>query len=237
MDWRIKDRAHTFHVDFLFDGEFVRPDPSSVAITLRKEDGEILDGWDAQTFPDDGTTGINFVVPVEFNLSTEEIGYRFVEVSYLFQGKPVTHSFSYALIEFIPLHVTPQTVRGLIGSQYKEVPDSDIDVVQAFFDLRKMYGPGFEVAVRAISYNAYAHRAVALKAALNLLPSLQTRLWKQERNDTSEWQRFSINLEDLRASLQADLEAALGEITDLESITTDYSLLMVTSPTDIITNT
>jgi hypothetical protein len=162
-----------------------------------------------------------------------------VRVDFTAGGAPQAAEFAYGVSNFVPTTATPAAVRAEIGAQFEEVPDADIDVITAYFDLIDA-GAANDAALAAGGAAPRAgNRAVVLQAAVSLLPSLQTRLLQQEASNNASYARPKLDFDALRSDLLAGLQKELlnvsAALAGTAFVLPDTSHFLVTSPTDPVT--
>lgn len=233
MEWRLKDTAQSFICNFMVDGEFVIPDANSIAVTLRDGLGAVLDN---QSLPSLSTSTI-VQIDTEFNaIGTDDFQRRFISIDFIVNGNPHTNTFSYLITSFLPLACTKDEVRSLYGVDVKELPDTDIDLYEAYFNLKASYGELFSDALLTSSLiSIQANNAVKYLAALTCMPGMKSRMMLTEKNDTTSFTRQSIDYDLLKRQFEAGMDKAIGAIDTLTSIVPEVPLFIVTAPTDPIT--
>ncbi len=240
MDWRTANTSVAVAVPFLVDGEFVIPDAGSVTLTVRGNDGAVLAGYNELPIADVTQTSTLLTIAPEANgIGANPMETRYLRVSYLVGNVPGLFSYAYRLTPFLPITAGPEDVRRVTGIDYKALPDSDVDVHEAYFKLAKDVGAVFVTALTSPGRAAIsANNMIALQAAILLLPSLQNRVMKSETSHNEIYIRNTLDL----AQLAADLQAALLDETNAmleelgNAVTSVISpIFLVTSPVDVIT--
>src|SRR5687768_15067284 len=121
MEWRTEGRDNTFHIPILLDGEFAVPDPGSIKLTLRGNDGAIVAGYDQLAQPDTGMSSVSVVTPAAVNgIGASSFETRYIIIDYAVDGKPCVAQKSYRLSVFLPTHVTAGVVRTFLGMDIEE---------------------------------------------------------------------------------------------------------------------
>ena len=241
MDWRITDKDAVIAIEFMRDGEFAIPDVGSVTLTLRGNDGAVLPGFDELPVIDNGTSTQTVTIPQAQNQIAvgAKLETRYGAISYSVDAVPHNYGFVYRLTPFLPLQQTVGGVRAFIGADSAELPDSDIDLMEAYFALEALLGVKFTEALTATSRaSLIANRMLGLKAAITTLPSMQTRLRKSQTSHNEQIQKFVINFEQLKADLEKDLLDATTELTDLidgPTTTAVTPIFQLSQPIDVIT--
>lgn len=231
-------------VEFLEEGgEFVIPDTGSLKLSVRGMDGTPFPGYDEKPIPDYGTSTATLVIPASLNSKAPGLNFenRYVVVDYTCDQKPQTVSSIYRLADFQPITAKPSDVRAVFGARLNEIPDSDIDLLGTYFQLLYDYPSTFEGMLTYSPTSAeLTNRAVVLKTALMLVSSMPMRILKQEALNNASQTRSRTDW----VQFQADIDSAFQEIMDkLDLISTGVAaslplnpLIVVTLPTDVITN-
>jgi hypothetical protein len=221
----------TLAVPLLRDDEPFVADAGSINLELRGHTGAVLVNWALS-----GQTDTVALVPIgainnalSGGRKTEK---RTLIVSGTVDNKPFSIPVVYRLIGFLNLAVGPADVRSFVGVSPSELPDADIDMVAAYFDVgEKLTLTVLDAALAGDEVDERsANKAVVAQAVLNLIPSLQLRLTKSEADGALKTERFPVDLEKLRRVAALELDAA---VTTLSGRTlTGYQPLIFTDRTD-----
>lgn len=244
MIYKVKGEDAIFTIDFKVDGEFAIPDVNSVWVSVRDNTLINYPAYNHQLIIGITTSSYELVVDSIVQASSDVQSLRFVTVEYKVAGKTYLNRFSYSVIDFLPYTITEEDVRNVFGAEYREIPDSVFDIPFQYFKLNRDYGVSFKDAY--LDSVAYAHANNALKyaSALAVVISTPQRILKRERtSDTSEFERQKIDFTLLEAQMTAaftrevalTLEAMGG--TDTSATSAEYPIFIVSTPTDVITNT
>lgn len=245
MDWRLAGQPQTVVMQFVVDGQPVIPDAGSITFTAWDNAGEIIrqSPW---TQPDEAVpTQIEIVLETDLgNIPADsQFESRYVRADFKSDSKPYFVKTSYRLYRMIPMTVEPQVVRGIIGADYEELPDQSIDLVEAYFNLSMAFGTGVLRAAltRPDKIALVANEAIALQAAVTVLPSLPSRILKADKIDNAGFTRFGVDFEKLEADLKGKLIEATNAIildaTGTLPVAATVNLFQVSSQTDRITGT
>lgn len=240
MIYRLAGQPATLTLDFKVDGEFVVPDESSVFITIRGSDGSVFSGYESTAISSINTSTYEVEIADTVQSISEEFEPRWVQVDYKYAGKSYKLSLTYKVHSFIPITVTEKDVRNLFGAEYRELPDEDIDILAQYGYLSEVYGEPFQTAFSNTAAAHRANQALALGTALELCSQMRSRLLNRERNDTSEFERFTLDFDQLEMDLRSKfstqirmaIELAGGTFSSGEAL---YESFIVTSPTDPFT--
>jgi hypothetical protein len=236
MKWFQAGEDLTFDIDLLADGIPVTPDGGTVKFTVRDQAGAVIAGLDQQPLTVQGTTA-SILVPAGANAIGADTESRFVSVSFIADGASRQQQRAYCLHPFIPLATDENAVRSLLGVSADELPDDDIELVDAYYALL-VGNPAVGAALPTTGIKRQmANRAIALRAALDALPSLQLRVFQNRTVENSTFGRFqNVSFAQLRADLTDELSAALNAVPDVATAASLPTLLVVSSPTDPVTN-
>jgi hypothetical protein len=236
MKWFQAGEDLTFDIDLLADGLPVTPDAGTATVTVRDQAGAVIAGLDHQPLTVQGTTA-SISVPAGANEIGSETESRFVTLSFIAGGQSRQQRASYCLHPFIPLATDENAVRSLLGVSADELPDADIELVPAYYALlADNSAVGAALPVAGIK-RQWANRAIALRAALDALPSLQLRVFQSRTVENSTFGRFqNVSFAQLRADLTDALAAALAAVPAVTTAASLPTLLVVSTPTDPVTN-
>lgn len=184
----------SIEVSFVQDGETVIPDIGSVSYTVRDNTGGAVAGQtDLSVSTTSDTTAISVLVPQAVNVKALAFEMRYITTTYLLNGQTEYVETTYRLVDRIPLAIDANSVRSLIGLQDNELPDSDIDLPMAYYlvanDVGRDVLDAALITGTSIAYSA--NRAIAARALLELLPSLQLRANASEKSQTASASRLT----------------------------------------------
>lgn len=235
--WHIAGEAIGLYVEFKKDGEFMPPDIGSIKLTIRDYTGVPLAGFNHAVQADVLGTSVLLNVPQSANLVNEGVENRFVRVNFRVGGIPCIWSDAYKLTAFLPISVLPSDVRNLLGARDKEIKDDEVDLYEAYFTLLRS-NSGINIALVQTDDRAmFANRAIALQAALMLLPSMPVRIMKEDALNNASQVRATIDWEKIKAALLAELAVAIGGfLPELSTGFTLNALFIKSNPTDPVTN-
>lgn len=236
MKWFQAGEDLTFDIEIIVDGVPALPDDGTVTVTVRDQSGTVLDGLDHKPITVPGTTA-SISVPAGANAIAGDTESRFVTLAYVAGGQSRHQQASYALYPFLPIEATEDAVRGLLGVSRDELPDDDIELVPAYFDLKADNGDAFANAFTASDRKRQqANRALAARAALDALPSLQLRVFQARTIENATFTRFqAVDFAKLRDDLTELMQLALNGVSANTTVTYP-TLLVVSTPTDPVTN-
>jgi hypothetical protein len=212
----LADLAFAVNIEFTSRGELVIPDTGSATFTLYDNLGVPVTGQIDEAISlgaADTITAIN--IAAGYNAIATEVEYRRVVVTYLVDGATHYVTVPYLLSEVFPYTTTKAEVRVELGLSDFELPDEDINLPEAFMALRYRCDDG--LLLTGLQSGAYlamvSNRAVALQAAVNLMPSLLLRALQARESDGSKVSRLrTMNFDKVGDKLRAELSIAIDHI-------------------------
>lgn len=236
-DWCVSGQGNTVLVEFKKDGEFVIPDPGSIKLTIRSNSGLVVGGYDKQAQVGVLSSTWLLAVPGAVNITNEEREARYIIVDFTSGNYPCSFRVSYRLTAFLPIQVLPQDVRTLLGLREEELKDFEVEIYDAYFALLRSNPALGANLVTGNDATMYANKAIALKAALLVMPSVPLRAAKQDSLNNATLLRATIDYGKLQAELEGQLSDALANMGSVTAISYAATpLLLLTTPVDPITN-
>lgn len=230
--WAIAGEPLTYHVDFKVDDEFVVP--SSATATLRDHVGAVL--WSGTALTIEGTGAAVEIAAPDLTLGAGALTEnRYLVVNYQVATRWYREEYFIRLRAAVPLRVKPADVRRHLGLDMSELPDEDIDVFEAYLLVMQEHGdivgPGL---LTSDHRNVLANRAVALRAAIDIVPSLWARAGTQWSSEESKFQRMSeFDLDQIKRGLSDHYASCIAGIQEAEEVI--VSSFLLATPTDPIT--
>lgn len=226
----------TVAVPLTRNGEPFVPDNSQIFWELRGHDGAILSPKTALNGIEDSTALI-VVGAVHAEITPgRNLEKRTLIVTGAAEGRPFDIRHGYRIAGFLNHSSTEADVRKFIGVDEGELPDDDIDITAAYFDVADT--AGFDVLATALAgddkTDRAANRAIVAQAVINLLPSLPARVSKKESDGTSEAERFPVDFAELEKRARGALSRALSTISPAAA-TVAPALVVLTTRTDPLT--
>lgn len=235
--WYVAGYANSFYVEFKKDGQFVQPDPASIKLTIRDNSGLPISGYDHAAQPDTLNTTLLLTIPQAVNVVNEGRENRYVRLEFTSAGVPCAFVAAYKLTPFIPIAVVPEDVRNILGARDTELKDQEIDLYEAYFRLARD-NPLLEDALTDTGdKNMYANRAIALAAALILIPSMPVRAIKEDTLNNASAIRATVDWDKVQAGIESELAQALANVAADIAVSFAYSpIFRLSTPIDPITN-
>lgn len=230
--WATADTEIDFPISYLVEDDFVIP--STASATIRDVQGAVVL---QPTALDVSTTSAILQIPADVTSIPPGTQHRtlFVNIRFVANGQLHERRHHLYLVPFIPLTVTEETVRQVLGLPVTDLSDREIRIYPAYFRLLAD-APAIEAAL-ASGMNAAlrANRAIAIEAALELVPSLALRVAQKMKSEDQEFSRFNnIDWNALTMSLEGELADLLDHINNVAEVPT-VSHFSWANPTDPIT--
>lgn len=242
MQWFQAGEDFTLEIPLVVDGIPVQPDKDSTHVTIADHRAMVIPGLDKLPVEVPGTTIFVDVPSTSAQLEDgQDASTRFVSVAYKVNGKSHTQRLAFGVCVLLPISVTEDDVRGLIGVDSDELQNESIALISAYFMLLADYGADFKAGLISpdINLRNAANRAIASKAALEAIPSLQLRVLKARQAENAQYQRGGwVDFDKLRGDLESVLGKSLATLSNTiaQTIGGTPSIFIVSSPTDPITN-
>lgn len=226
--------AVTISIPLIVNGEYAVPDLNTVSYTVRDNSGSVVVPATAVT-TDASTTTVHVQTSSSINQITKDVETRYVELKFSVSGNVHIKRVNYQIITWVPLTVSEDHVRAELGVTIYEVPDGDINIASAYFQIKHDLGTTFVDSLTAGNRLTFtANRLVALRAALNVIPSLQLRIMQSEKTDTAQMSRLSsLDFERLTGNLSSTYGQLQSEISGVGL--TEVGIFNVVSGTDPFT--
>lgn len=235
--WYLAGQACSFFVEFKKDGEFVQPDSASIKLTIRDNSGTPISGYNAASQADTALTSLLLTIPSNVNNISSGRETRYVQLDFTSAGVPCNFRSSYKLSAFLPISASPEDVRNILGAREKEVKNEEVELYEAYYQLLRTNSTLTASLIATGDAAMYANRAVALKAALILLPSMPVRALKEETLNNSSAIRATIDWGALRAAIESELSTVLANMAATEDpVLAFVSIFALTFPVDPVTN-
>lgn len=211
----------TFRVPLRMQGEPVVPDAGSVKLTVRDNTGQILVDKAAVSMDLGSTEATVTILAVNNALGAGRFTNRTVIIHYTKTGRPQEERLAYRLTAWLNTTVTPSDVRNFLGVDDKELPDADIDIMEAYLDVETDVTEAILTAALAGAdqKQTAANRMILAKTVLNQIPGLPLRITQNSSDGVFSAQRPKIDFVLLEQRAQAmyadagDLVASRLEIT------------------------
>lgn len=230
--WFFAGENVTLNFDFKVDGQFVVP--ASASYTLRNHLGAAVGSAVNLTGL---TTTVSIQIEADDNTLTTGALYenRYVLVTFTYNGRSYTLVQPYKITAFVPITATPADVRRLTGLTENELPDAEIDVLSAYFQLFDSFSTDFSSALTATNYkNRQANEAIALQAAIDVASSFPLRAPVSARSEDSQFARIAgLDFAAMELELRRKLQQALTAVISVEETTVE--VFSVATPTDPVT--
>ncbi len=226
-------------------GTAVIPDVGTVYLTALDNEGDVIAGYD-NLLQEPGGNQLQVSIPGGENTisGSNVVENRFVQVTYQVSGTSFQVDANYHLTPFIPMSATADQVRALTGLTVEELPTSEVDLYQAYYNLNDVL---VSVKTSSLTLKDYlisgtvkslkANQALAIQAALDIAPSIPNRIAATQKSQDAEFTRNSkIDPNRLAMDLLSQRDSLIDSlITADASVAQTRVLFAVTAPTDVIT--
>lgn len=230
----------SYRIDFTVDNDLVVPDTDSVQFSWK--DNAQTELWDNDTTPvvvPADRTGVTLEISGDYNTKTRDYEVRYATTSFTYGGVPYTLSDSFCIVDNVLFPLTTNDVRGVLGLTDSEVPDSQIDILAAYEQLKLEVGEAFDLQAILDAGTVKARHivtAVKLKSAMALGALVQTSLFQMEQTDNTLYKRFAkIDFQTILGEISNQYASTVALIT--EEVTGEVVLAIISAGTDPITNT
>lgn len=229
----------SLNIIFEANGQTLVPDTGSVKLNLRNHEGTLLITNQTVTVGS-GLTSASVLIGASHNTLTvdQKFARRVAQITFTSGGQTYNIYKTYRVNAWLNHDVTPETVRGLLGVNVNDLPDSSIDILKAYLLVELQLSEyAIDINDKLIAGDIGAintNKTIACSAALDCLASLRLGVAQQEENGALSFSRFaSIDWDALEASIRCQLEEAFEQVVDEE--TTSPTLIVFTTRTDPIT--
>jgi hypothetical protein len=140
----------------------------------------------------------------------ELVGYRDLVWSYSTNGQIINGDKRYVLEALPPYGATPEGVRNKLGVDIHEVPDEEISMARAYYNLLTLAGdPDLSSFTPTSRQRLTLSDGIEALAALALIPTLQIRLALKESSGTDTYQRQAMDWDLLASDLRSMVTDAI----------------------------
>lgn len=235
MRFKLANKSHSFVYEFFQDGEYIVPDIGSVTWTLYGNDGSIGSQNNTALTTDASTNKVTLATSQGDNVISGAVEKRTIVIDYDINGQGYSDQIHYWITSLLNITVTEADVRAVLGVEPKELPDDAINIVEAYHDTSADLVNDITTILAAGDRSALkANRAITLKAALTVLPSLRLKVAQKETSDTIGYSRYTdMDWIALRDDLSAQYADALLQSDDQQ--VPDLALFVVSTPPDPVT--
>ncbi len=217
------------------------PDVGSVTYTLLNHSGVPITGLTNVPVTTTNTTFKSSVsIPAINNtIDTLKIFERRVLVIYYQKNSQhYTQYIQYRLVPYANYSVTPNDVRQFIGVNKNELEDEDIDIFNSFVRVQTVLGSTLlsNALSSGTTLELAANDAILMTAVIDIIPSLQNRVAQSEKNGIMGFSRIKItDYEALLNEARNRYVLATGLLLDVDTGLIDFTLIVTTQDTDVIT--
>lgn len=218
MKYAADGQTYVYHVDFHVNGELVHP--SAASYTVRDNAGAIVNSLEDETITLGATdTGANITLNGTTNTGTLPNELRYIEVSFVYAAATYSAVDFYMLRANMRFPLKPDEVKAAVGLGSQEYPDDQIDIFNAFFLVQsEVTDVNLTTVLETGSANLpHLINAVKYKAALLLVPALQSATMQMEQADNTLYKRFmEIDFDSIAAGLAGLYSQAVNSLRGLQ---------------------
>lgn len=209
-----------FAIPLVRNGEPFLPDGGNVSWSLRTQDGSQL--LAPAMIAGVVDTVVNVTVPAVNNTVAGGLAFekRVIFISCTVGGVPFTTRLPYRLAAWSNFTAAPEDVRSFMGIDVGELPDDCIDMNTAYLDVLDVIGATILTPSLASGgpNEISANRAIVARAVINVMPSAQARLIKNQADGTQQLQRFTIDFVQLLQDAKDTLAKNIIDLTPSQDI-------------------
>jgi hypothetical protein len=214
-------------------GEPILPDDGAIQWELRGHDGAVLSPFSSLTGITDSV--LTITVQASHNaLGGDLLAKRTLTVRGVVGGVPFDVVVRYRLTDFLNMSTDADDVRKFIGCDDGELPDAEIDIVEAYFDILELLPTLAEALAATQGRERAANKAIAAQAVLTLVPSLPARLSKKATDGATAAERFEYDFDALADKARHARDKAITTARGTTS-TTARTLISITQRADPLT--
>ena len=212
------------------------PDTGTVSWTLRGDAGDIV-LVDQPLSPGPASSSVIVTVPAVQNAIVARYEKRTLITKFSSGGIPYTVSMRYRLVPFLNLEIGPENVRKFVGVNPRELPDDEIDLTRAYFDIEaSVTQPVLELMLAGTpAERKSANNAILATVVIECIPSLKLRVAQSETDGPLGFPTLPRNpglrpaAQGCRRSVSAALDTLIGRDSAAQT------LITVSTPIDVIT--
>ncbi|AJD82907.1 hypothetical protein PJWF_00013 [Achromobacter phage JWF] len=239
MRWFQAGIGFKLNLQLVVDELPAQADNGEIQWSMRDQAGNVV-GAPQRTGSATGTTGVLELTDSDMTLTAgNETEARYASVRFQVEGVQQEQRLTFGVAPFLPIEADARLVRTILGLSGEELASDEVDVVTAFYTLKETYGNNLLAALSSgkVKLRNSVNRAVALKAAIQLIPSLQLRTYQTTQNENSMFTRFrAIDWDRLLADLEAQLAESLADAGLTGDVTESYPVIfLVSQPQDPVT--
>jgi hypothetical protein len=221
--------------------EPIIPDIGSVTYTVFDHSGSAIAGLENVPITTGASTFQSTIeIPAIHNTidPTKNFERRTVVVRYQKNSLYYYQRVVFRIIPFLAYTITAENVRTFLGVNKHELPDSDIDLFASYLFVREAFTDPSDLTDALLSgtqSELLANEAIVMRAAIDIIPSLQNRVAQSEKDGVRGFDRIKIkDFSELLAEAYRRYNGAIALIGS-NTIALDYTLLVTTQDADPIT--
>jgi len=215
------------------DGEPFLADDGSLSWVVRDHEGLIIPGQGGAL--DAADTQVLVSVPALVNTiaAGRQFEKRFLTVNGTSAAVPFRITIPYRVSEWLNHTVSEDAVRAFIGTDSGELPDVEIDLPAAYYEISTLVGGvNLKNALNdGGNLERLANNAIKGQAVLNALPGMQARMSKREEDGVMKVERFQIDFDAIALAAKRLIAAAIRDVGLIDDNASAPTLFMLTTPT------
>lgn len=211
----VDGKPSTFHFDFKVDGELVVPSAASYALTANGG-SQIGSPASHSLTITSGETSVNIAISSGENTASIPNEIRYIDVTFTYAGATYTGSSFWYLKPNAKIPVTAEEVRAVLGVTDIEVPDADVDIIEAMFLCQNdVPAKNLQAVLDAGAVEMpWVILAIRYQAAIQVSIALKNRVMQSEQADNSIYARFTdVDFDAIREELRQRYSTALLHTT------------------------
>ena len=212
------------------------PDTGTVSWTLRGDAGDIV-LVDQPLSPGPASSSVIVTVPAVHNAIVARYEKRTLITKFSSGGIPYTVSMRYRLVPFLNLEIGPENVRKFVGVNPRELPDDEIDLTRAYFDIEaSVTQPVLELMLAGTPAERKSANNAILATVGHRVHPLAQAAYSPVRDGWAAWLPTlprTPDFDQLRRDAEDLLSSALDTLIGRDSAA--QTLITVSTPIDVIT--
>lgn len=200
-------KTATVVIEFKYLDRLVVPEEDSVTYTVLDQKGSPIEGLENLPGPD-GSSRVSISISGAYNtLSSDVPEFRWVQVNWSYNNSAYDQQLYYIIVPFLPISVTADKVRTILGLNTMELMDYEVDPIASFYSLDPNLRDQLGEDPR--SMNDY----LAYRTAYDLTPSLELKALSSFSGPNSSFSRFSnINWDSVRSNLLSRMKSIVERL-------------------------
>lgn len=183
-------------LEFRVDGLIVTPDDGSVSYSLHSASAELI----PETSVALGETTVTIDNSHHVQVGDQLQAPRFIRLTFKEDGVTRYVEYNYSVVSFLPITVTPEDVRLLLGVSDEELPDLSISLRGSYYAIRRDLEQDI-FSDELLNYEA--NQLVLFKEAITQAKTLNLKALQAIKTDDISRQRSRIDFKEIVRSVEA----------------------------------